>query len=95
MTGFETCIRCGRDVPSNAEEFSAGEAIDDGGLICAGCVTPEELKTSIEDFEDLAQALEAAGLGGDSDPEAMSEDEYEMRKDLAMGLYEHEQRHPL
>jgi hypothetical protein len=48
----------------------------------------------VEEDIALGNALEAAGLiGGDADPEAMVEEEYEMREQLAQVFLDQEPGH--
>jgi hypothetical protein len=53
-------------------------------------LTGAEQQAIVEDFIALGDALEAAGLRPDVDLETMSETEYEMRENLAIGFYEQE-----
>jgi hypothetical protein len=92
MTGFgeaDTCARCGRLVGIDDPDFTDGESID-SAFVCDRCVTGAERQQVDEDDMALGDALAAAGLGEDADPEAMSEDEYEMREGLAALFLDHE-----
>jgi hypothetical protein len=90
--GFDylTCIRCQLRVDVDSKEALYGEATDGGAAwICEPCLTGAESQAILDDYMALGESMQAAGLGGDADVEAMSEDEYEMREGLAQQLYEH------
>jgi DNA-directed RNA polymerase subunit RPC12/RpoP len=40
VTDTERCSRCGREVQVEAAEFVEWEVIEDGVVICPGCLTP-------------------------------------------------------
>jgi hypothetical protein len=82
MPDYEQCSRCGKQLDIESDEFSDAEVIDEQ-LVCESCMTAQELAAIDADDEAMAGAMEAAGLGLDSDPEAMTEAEYKMREELA------------
>jgi hypothetical protein len=83
----EKCARCGREVDIDSPELLSGEALD-AAFMCEGCVTPEDRQRLDEDDMALIDAMDDAGLGADVDAEAMDDDEYEMREQLAHVFYE-------
>ncbi len=91
MTEYESCIRCGRKVDIDSDEFTYSEAADEdgSGWICESCLTPEEVQEIYEDDTATDAALEAAGLTVDN-IETMDEPEYETREQLAEIFYEHD-----
>jgi len=93
VTDYETCTRCGRKVDIDSDEHTYGEADEDGGYICEGCLTPGEQAAIAEDAAALDAAGKAAGLSGEHvDSESMDDTEYEMREELAQIIYEQDQR---
>lgn len=86
----ETCIRCRREVDIDSDEFSYGEATDDG-YICSGCLTHAEENAIAADAAVFGKAMVDAGLAGEGvDVGKMADAEYEMREDLAQLLYDQE-----
>lgn len=79
-------MRCQQGVDDASVAVLAGRR-----AVCEDCVTTEELAQAAAALGRLASALEASGLGDDTDVENMPDDEYDMRESLAAVLYRHEE----
>jgi hypothetical protein len=86
----QTCIRCGRLVDIDSDEFLYGEATPDGRYVCQRCLTGEEEGAIADDMAATEGALESAGLADPVAVEAMGKSELEMREELFAVLYDHE-----
>ena len=74
MREERTCARCRQRVDVDAVAILAGRL-----PVCEHCVTTQELAEAVAALGRLASALEARGLGDETDVETMTDDEYQMR----------------
>ena len=55
----ERCVRCGKTAPpAESARYIDWEAAEDGGTICPGCLTAEEVQEMDGDMMELAAKLE-------------------------------------
>ena len=91
MEGTRTagCVRCGRVVPLDSDEFLYGAVATSARWICAACLPAVGSESTTVEVGHTGRSPTDVGLGPSAVLDAGSDDERAMREALAEMVYEH------